>query len=429
MVKSKTKRSSKKRPPRIFIKGKKLYIQVGKKKILLKDAGKYSKSDIIDILLKQLLVRRKRRKKGKITPREKKLNERDLRIFNEFEKMNKNQSKGSPLKLPPVPTSSSKAPLDQQKEFYNAMLSFLKSTPTRDINVEVQREIVADRARVQRENQTARQRTQLETTRQQQINRRGTEAQQANLRALEAQQEQVRALGRLIDNQATLNQQERDRERALNQRERDLQREINQQELVERLQQQERTRQELVNRITTGLVNYQENTRQQEPDNQPNIEPLLRQIDDLQIDVEAKQALINKQSIVGILQGDILKISNSNKKQQVKKNLKVWADAYERETGQKIDYGTYNNKPKPFSRTGTRDIFDSIIRAYGGLESDKLLIDYTRFRSQIVAPLQSGFQIEEEVGVPLIEEVEVLRNEFNRKFDITGGWCSVNRRG
>ena len=87
-----SKKKSKPRPPRIFIKGNKLYIQVGKKKLLLKDADKYRRSDILDILIEQLLVRRKRRKKGKITKREKRLNREDLRIFNEFEKMNKHQS-------------------------------------------------------------------------------------------------------------------------------------------------------------------------------------------------------------------------------------------------------------------------------------------------------------------------------------------------
>jgi len=135
MVKKKRKYKGKTRPARIFIKGNKLYIQVGKRKILLKDAKNYRKSDIIDTLLEQLLIRRKRRKKGKITRKEKKLNRNDLRIFNEFEKMNKNQSKGS-LK---IPFSTSLGP--KEALFYNAIMQFVKTLPKKDVNIQVQEDI------------------------------------------------------------------------------------------------------------------------------------------------------------------------------------------------------------------------------------------------------------------------------------------------
>jgi hypothetical protein len=131
----KRKTKGKTRPARIFVKGEKLYIQVGKKKILLKDAKNYRKSDIIDTLLEQLLIRRKRRKKGKITRRERRLNRDDLRIFNEFERMNKNQSKGS-LK---IPFGTSLGP--KEALFYNAIMQFVKTLPKKDINVQVQEDI------------------------------------------------------------------------------------------------------------------------------------------------------------------------------------------------------------------------------------------------------------------------------------------------
>ena len=118
-----------------------MYLRVGKKKILLKDAKSFSKADILDILLSQLLVRRKRRSKGKVTRRERRLNKEDLRIFQEFEKMNKNQSKGS-LKIPAKPTKDVKGMSFRDVLFYNAMSNFIKNLPKKnlDINIEVQKE-------------------------------------------------------------------------------------------------------------------------------------------------------------------------------------------------------------------------------------------------------------------------------------------------
>ena len=143
-----SKSKSKPRPPRIFIRGNKLYIQVGKRKLLIKDADKYRRSDILDILIEQLLVRRKRRKKGKITKREKRLNREDLRIFNEFEKMNKNQSKGS-LKIPLVDKQKLNLLKNSSKEslFFNAMLQFLKTIPKKDVNIEVKKQTIKEQSK------------------------------------------------------------------------------------------------------------------------------------------------------------------------------------------------------------------------------------------------------------------------------------------
>jgi hypothetical protein len=139
MVNKTKKAKTKDRPPRIFIKGNKLFVQIGKKKILLKDADKFKKADILNILLTQLLIRRKRRAKGKMTRKEKKLNSEDLRIFNEFENMNRNQTKGT-LKIPEIP-SKKKNMNFRDVLFYNGILHFMKSLPKKDINVEIQEDI------------------------------------------------------------------------------------------------------------------------------------------------------------------------------------------------------------------------------------------------------------------------------------------------
>jgi hypothetical protein len=141
MVKKKTKSKSKgkARPPRIFVKGNKLYIQVGKKKMLIKDAHAYKKADILNILLSQLLIRRKRRAKGKMTRKEKRLNREDLRIFQEFENLNRNQSKGT-LKLP-------KGLSVRDSLFFNAILHFMKLLPKKDVNIEVAEQIKKERKR------------------------------------------------------------------------------------------------------------------------------------------------------------------------------------------------------------------------------------------------------------------------------------------
>jgi len=133
MVKRKSK--SKPRPPRIFVgKNSKLYIQVGKRKLLIKDAKSYNKADILNTLLSQLLIRRKRRARGKTTRRERKLNKKDLEIFKKFEDMNRNQSKSS-LKIPSFPEKGGLNMSDSL--FFNAILRFMKLLPKKDINIEV----------------------------------------------------------------------------------------------------------------------------------------------------------------------------------------------------------------------------------------------------------------------------------------------------
>lgn len=144
MVKKKSKSKGKARPPRIFVKGNKLYIQVGSKKMLIKDAHAYNKADILNILLNQLLIRRKKRAKGKMTRREKRLNREDLRIFQEFENLNRNQSKGT-LKLPAEPKKKGVPYRDIL--FYNAILHFMKLLPKKDVNIEVQEDIKKERKR------------------------------------------------------------------------------------------------------------------------------------------------------------------------------------------------------------------------------------------------------------------------------------------
>jgi len=89
---------SKSRPPRIFIKKGKLYVRVGKKNFLLKDQQDYTKRELIDIILKELVVRRRSRKRGTVTKRERKKDKDEMKVFQEFEQLNRNQSKH--LKLP-----------------------------------------------------------------------------------------------------------------------------------------------------------------------------------------------------------------------------------------------------------------------------------------------------------------------------------------
>ena len=140
MIKKKSKSKSKARPPRIFVRKNKLFIQVGKRKLLIKDAKAYNKADILNILLNQLLIRRKRRAKGKMTRKEKILNRKDLEIFQEFENLNRNQSKGT-LKLPAKPDPKKKGLNFRDVLFYNAILHFMKLIPKKDVNVQVQEDI------------------------------------------------------------------------------------------------------------------------------------------------------------------------------------------------------------------------------------------------------------------------------------------------
>ena len=129
--KKRTKRVKKTRdrPPRIFVRKGKLYVRVGKKNILLKDQDRYTKRELMDIVLRDLVVRRKRRKKGKVTKRERRLDKQDLKTFEEFEKLNRNQSKV--LKLP----KNFKQKTDGLQNFFTALLKAFRTLP-KDVNIE-----------------------------------------------------------------------------------------------------------------------------------------------------------------------------------------------------------------------------------------------------------------------------------------------------
>lgn len=141
-VKRKRKKTRRNRPPRIFVKKGKLYIVIGKKKYLLKDQNKYKKAEIIDIVLKELSVRRKRRSKGKLTKRERKLNKKDFEIFREFEKLNHNQSKS--FKLPTGFPDTKAGKSNIERGLYNALLNFTSKLPA-DVNIQNRKQIEADR--------------------------------------------------------------------------------------------------------------------------------------------------------------------------------------------------------------------------------------------------------------------------------------------
>ena len=119
------------RPPRIFIKKGKIYVRIGKKRYLLSDQKKYTREQLIDIILKNLLVRRKRRAKGKVTRREKRLNLQDMKVFEQFEKLNRGRSRNLVL-----PTGLDKSSLQSNTEqsFFNALVKFSGNVP-KDINV------------------------------------------------------------------------------------------------------------------------------------------------------------------------------------------------------------------------------------------------------------------------------------------------------
>jgi len=119
------------RPPRIFIKKGKIYVRIGKKRYLLSDQKKYTREELIDIILKNLLVRRKRRAKGKVTRREKRLNLQDMKVFEQFEKLNRGRSRNLVL-----PTGLDKSSLQSNTEqsFFNALVKFSGNVP-KDINV------------------------------------------------------------------------------------------------------------------------------------------------------------------------------------------------------------------------------------------------------------------------------------------------------
>jgi hypothetical protein len=129
------------RPPRIFIKNKKIYVRIGKKRYLLKDQKKYSREQLIDIILKNLLVRRKRRSRGKLTKREKKLNLQDMKTFEAFEKLNRGRSGNLVLPSGLDKTLSSN---NTERSFYNALVKFSGKMP-KDINIVNRTPLVVDK--------------------------------------------------------------------------------------------------------------------------------------------------------------------------------------------------------------------------------------------------------------------------------------------
>ena len=106
-------------------------MRIGKKRYLLSDQKKYTREELIDIILKNLLVRRKRRAKGKVTRREKRLNLQDMKVFEQFEKLNRGRSRNLVL-----PTGLDKSSLQSNTEqsFFNALVKFSGNVP-KDINV------------------------------------------------------------------------------------------------------------------------------------------------------------------------------------------------------------------------------------------------------------------------------------------------------
>jgi len=106
-------------------------VRIGKKRYLLSDQKKYTREELIDIILKNLLVRRKRRAKGKVTRREKRLNLQDMKVFEQFEKLNRGRSRNLVL-----PTGLDKSSLQSNTEqsFFNALVKFSGNVP-KDINV------------------------------------------------------------------------------------------------------------------------------------------------------------------------------------------------------------------------------------------------------------------------------------------------------
>ena len=144
MLNRKTKKKApKKRPPRIFIRKGKIYVRIGKKKYLLKDQNKYSKNELMDIILKNLSIRRKRRKKHGLTKREKKLNKSDMKAYTEFERLNRTQSGKTDFKtfsrssrfLPLVKDAGAGAKEGVEKSFYKALVKFSDRAPLEDINL------------------------------------------------------------------------------------------------------------------------------------------------------------------------------------------------------------------------------------------------------------------------------------------------------
>ncbi|MDB2405025.1 hypothetical protein N9W07_00630, partial [Alphaproteobacteria bacterium] len=97
------------------------------------------KRELLDIILKELVVRKKRRKRGRVTKKEKKDTEADQKVFDEFEKLNRNQSI---LKLPGGVTQKSKGEqslfnLFNSRGAAGALTRAAYTLPTTDVNLEL----------------------------------------------------------------------------------------------------------------------------------------------------------------------------------------------------------------------------------------------------------------------------------------------------
>lgn len=135
--KRKIKRKVKKRPPRLFTKKGKLYVRIGGKKYLVKDQDKYTKKEILDTILEDVLIKRKKSRAGKVTKKERKMNRRNMANFRKIEKLNNNNSKS--FKLPKEFEKKAKDD-DQFKNLLTALTKIL--TPDKeDINLKTRREL------------------------------------------------------------------------------------------------------------------------------------------------------------------------------------------------------------------------------------------------------------------------------------------------
>jgi hypothetical protein len=146
-IKSKRKKKTKARPPRIFVSKGKLYIRIGKKKYLLQDQQDYTKKELLDIIFKELLVRRKRRKRGKYTKREKKLDEEEKKTFESFERLNRSKSSVRGLS---IPSSIKLRDRTSSSSLFNSVVPWSQTAiqplvPQIDLNLQTQKIIEAER--------------------------------------------------------------------------------------------------------------------------------------------------------------------------------------------------------------------------------------------------------------------------------------------
>lgn len=135
--KRKIKRKVKKRPPRLFTKKGKLYVRIGGKKYLIKDQERYTKKEILDTILEDVLIKRKKSRAGKVTKKERKRNRRNMANFRKIEKLNNNNSKS--FKLPSGFTKKAKDDA-QFKNLLDALAKIL-NPDKEDINLKTRKEI------------------------------------------------------------------------------------------------------------------------------------------------------------------------------------------------------------------------------------------------------------------------------------------------